>query len=825
MKRMILILAVFVNTFFRIAAQPPAGNFDPANMPKTGVITGKVFDNNTGLPVEYATLALYRMKDSSLVTGSITNNKGEFTLNELPYGMYYLEAGFLGYEKFRLNRIMITPQKQLVDIGNINISPSTVNLDAVEVVAGNNRVEYKIDKKVITLSQDMTSSGGTVAQALENTPSIEVDIEGNVTLRGSSNYKVLIDGKPSVIQGSEALQQIPASSVQSVEIITNPSAKYDPDGDAGIINIVMKKQKQKGFNGIINASAGTREKYSADFLLNFRQSKTNFFIGGEISDHAFHGSGNNEQRILNLDTTYYRTSEQEGLFKRSGYSLKAGADYYIDNKNTITLQGSIGRRNFERNFFARYHEYYIPAADELFYTQDNLAPHENNYYNLSLDYRKEFDNPMHELKASVYYSQNFEKETQDIIENITASDWEIIIPSSERSRSREETPEKNIRAQVDYIYPIKENTKFEAGLQSRWDIDNSDYIFEDYDADLNEWINNPGISNKLEYVDAIQSVYGIYTGTFRQFGYQVGLRTEYDNRYINQVTLNEDYRYEKLHFFPSFYITKQFPKQMQLQLSYSRRIRRPNERSLNPFKEVIDNQNIRVGNPYLKPEFSNSYELNFQLPFKKNFISLETFYRQTVNSISWFIVYDSTSNVFINTSHNADKESSAGLELMANINITKWWQVNLTGNVFRYTLSGENDNGDYVERTTTSWGSNGNMIFRLKWDTRIQIMGMYRGPSVTLQGERDGFFFTNFAVRKDLFDKKLSITLNIRDIFGTAKNSFTSEGSRFYTFNEFKREAPVVMLTLSYRINNYKMQQRRNGNGEDVREMDFEDEM
>lgn len=825
MKRIELILAVMVFTFIRIAAQPPAGGFDPANMPKNGVITGKVFDSGTGLPIEYATLALYRMKDSSLVTGSITDNKGEFTLNELPFGMYYLEAGFLGYEKFRLNRILVTPQKQVIDVGKITISPSAVNLDAVQVVADNNRVEYKIDKKVITLSQDMTSSGGTVAQALENTPSIEVDIEGNVTLRGSSNYKVLIDGKPSVIQGSEALQQIPASSVQSVEIITNPSAKYDPDGDAGIINIVMKKQKQRGFNGIINASAGTREKYSADFLLNFKQKKTNFFIGGEVSDNAFHQSGNNEQRIIGFDTTYYRISEREGLFKRSGYSLKAGADYYIDNKNTITLQGSIGKRSFERNFFSRFHRYYDPAGEELYYTEDNRGPHENTYYNLSLDFRKEFDNPMHELKASVYYSQNLGKETQDLIENITNSSWQIITPASDRSRSREEAPEKNIRAQVDYVYPIKENTKFEAGLQSRWDIDNSDYIYEDYDPDQNNWVNNPNISNKLEYVDAIQSVYGIYTGTFKNFGYQVGLRTEYDNRYINQVTLNEDYRYEKLHFFPSFYITKQFPKQMQLQLSYSRRIRRPNERDLNPFKEVMDNQNIRAGNPYLVPEFSNSYELNFQIPFKKNFISLETFYRQTANTISWFIIYDSVSNMFINTSRNADKESSAGAELMANINVAKWWQVNLTGNIFRYTLSGENDDGGYVERTTTSWGTNGNMIFRLKWDTRIQIMGMYRGPSVTLQGERDGFFFTNFAIRKDLFDKKLSITVNVRDVFGTAKNTFTSKGTSFYTFNEFRREAPVVMLTLSYRINNYKMQQRRDENGEEIREMDFENEM
>jgi len=268
MKRIFFVLFALLSGLLYLNVQAQQGNFNPSDMPKVGVIFGKVLDEKTGQTIEYATLGLYRQKDSSLVTGTISDNHGSFSINELLMGMYYLEAGFLGYEKLRLNRIQINPQKPVVDVGTLKIHPNTLDIDAVEVVAESNQVEYKIDKKVVTLSQDMTSSGGPVSQALENTPSIEVDIEGNVTLRGSSNYKVLIDGKPSVIDGSEALQQIPASAVHSVEIITNPSAKYDPDGAAGIINLVMKKQKQLGVNGIINASVGTRNKYSTDFLLN-----------------------------------------------------------------------------------------------------------------------------------------------------------------------------------------------------------------------------------------------------------------------------------------------------------------------------------------------------------------------------------------------------------------------------------------------------------------------------------------------------------------------------------------------------------------------------
>lgn len=230
MKRLTIVLFLLSGCLLCMNVQAQQGNFDPSNMPKVGVISGKVLDEKTGHTIEYATIGLYRQKDSVLLTGTISDNNGIFSLSELPYGMYYLEAGFLGYDKLRLNRILISPQKTIVDVGVLKILPAAVDIDAVEIVAESNQVEYKIDKKVVTLSQDMTSAGGPVSQALENTPSIEVDIEGNVTLRGSPNFKVLIDGKPSVLDGNEALQQIPASSVHSVEIITNPSAKYDPDG-------------------------------------------------------------------------------------------------------------------------------------------------------------------------------------------------------------------------------------------------------------------------------------------------------------------------------------------------------------------------------------------------------------------------------------------------------------------------------------------------------------------------------------------------------------------------------------------------------------------
>jgi outer membrane receptor protein involved in Fe transport len=825
MKRIAFLLLWTACGFMFFEAQGQPSGFNPSSAPKNGVISGKVLDEKTGEFVEYAVVSVFKQKDSSLVTGSITDAQGVFAIKDLPYGMYYIEASFIGYDKFRLNKILISPQKPAVNVGEIKIMPASTNIGEVVVTAENNEIEYKIDKKVVTLGQDMTSAGGPVSQALENTPSIEVDIEGNVTLRGSSNFKVLIDGKPSVLQGSEALEQIPASSVQSVEIITNPSAKYDPDGSVGIINLVMKKQKQKGFNGIINASVGTRNKYSTDFLLNLRKEKMNFFLGGEYSNFSMHNEGSSERRIYGEDTTFYTLSNREGIFHRTGYSVKAGADYYISDKSTITIQGSLGKRDFNIDFDSWFHEYTNPMDSDLYYIENNLSPHGNHYYNFSLDYRKEYDNPLHELKASVYFAQAVQTENQEINEQFTDSNWQPVGQNTDLNRSRQETPDKNIRAQVDYVYPINKDSKIEVGFQSRWDMDNGDYIFENFDPDRGEWIYDSSLSNTMDYLDAIQSLYGTFTGKISKIGYQAGLRAEYDNRYLKQITLEKAYRYEKIHFFPSFYVTYELPKQMQVQLSYSRRIERPDERDLNPFKEYMDNQNMRVGNPGLIPEFTNSFELNYQLPFKKNFISLETFYRRTNNVITRYTVYDSINNVFINTRQNANNDQSFGAELMANLAFTKWWQFNLTGNLFKYTLSGENE-GEYITRSTTSWGGNGTMTFKMKWDMRIQLMGMYRGPRLSLQGERKSFFFTNVAVRQDLFDKRLSITLNVRDIFRTSKYSSTSTGSNFYTFNEYRRESPMVMLMLSYRINNYKQKKNANGTGEDnMREMDFENGM
>jgi outer membrane receptor protein involved in Fe transport len=784
----------------------PAGQF-------SGLVKGVIHDSTSNGAIEYATVGLYRQDDSSLVMGTITDQKGVFTLQVASPGKYFVEAAFLGYTKKVISGIILNPKKASYDLGTVVLHPYLKQIGEVTVSAQNKRVEYKIDKKVVNVSQDIAASGGSLVNVLENTPSVQVDIDGNVVLRGSGNFQLLIDGKPSVVKGSEGLQQIPASAVQSLEIITSPSAKYDPDGDAGIINVIMKKQKNIGIGGVVNASVGSRNKYTGDFLLNFRRQKFNFYVGSEYANQKNYMENEGERRTYGADTTTFILSAGDGIFDRQSINLKSGLDYYLDAKSTLSLSGAITDRNFNRYSESRNHWYTEPASIDSFYIDEGNSGENSLNYNLNIDFIKKYDDKGHQLQASVYYAFGKENESETTNVSKTNSNYEIIASDPFQTRSRTEEPESNLRLELDYARPMGSKL-LEAGLQSRWDNCNAKYIYEDYQTLGEEWVRNDSISNTLDYLDAIQSAYASLSGPIARFDYKLGLRAEYDNRSLDQLTSQESYTYEKLHFFPSFFINRKIGENHQVQLNYSRRVRRPDERDLNPFKEYRGSNNVHYGNPELRPEFTNAFELNYQYTFKKGFVSLETYYRLTNDKISRINGVDTLNGrpVYTSTSTNANNDNTLGVELMGNADITKWWQLNLTGNLFRYQLTGEVD-GQSVNSVSTSWRTNLNSFFKLKWDSRFQVTAVYNGPTKTLQGEGKGFFVTNLALRKEFFKKQFIVSLNARDIFSTAASSYTSEGSSFYTYNKGKRESPVFTINLTYRINNYRQAAKRT-NGE-----------
>lgn len=777
-----------------------AGRPDPANMPLDAKVTGVIMDASTNQPVEYASVALYRTKDSTLVGGVVSDPAGKFSITGLPYGKFYAQITFIGYKKLKVDNILLVPNQKTGNLGTVKLEASSTALKEVEVVGNSAQMEYKIDKKIVNVSQNIIASGGTVVDALQNTPSVQTDLEGNVTLRGSSSFTVLIDGKPSVVKGSDALQQIPASLVQSIEIITNPSAKYDAEGSAGIINVIMKKQKIKGFNGTVTLSAGTNHKNNDNFMLNYKYSKLNFSIGADFTDMAFKMNNNTERKYFtDGELTKYQLMDASGQFNRKGKGIKGGIDYAITDKSTITFGGRIGDRSFSRPFNSFYTDYFPVENKTIYYISNSSGYSKDNFYSMNLDYMLNLNSKGHQLSATVYYSGSKENDPSNMWQDTTDMFYN---PIQERYSQNiiESGDEKEFRFKTDYTLPIGEKGKFETGFQSRMQNNVASHHL------YNNEVENHAQQDELNFKDNIHSGYVTYSNSLKLFDYQLGLRAEKENREVTQKNMNQDTSVKRIDFFPTIHLSKQLPWGLQLQASYTRRINRPNNWSLSPLKRYMDPQNVRVGNPGLLPEFTDAYELNIQKKITDaSFISAEGFYRKTDNPMQMDLRVENGVNIM--TMRNLGKDESLGVEFMLNAALTKKWNVNVSSSVYNYKLTGAMENTD--SKSNTNWNIRGNTMYRFKTGTSLQLNGMYNAPTITAQGTRGAFFTTGLAIRQELFKNKASLTLQARDILGEMKMKMTSQTSNFYSYSIMKRETKVFTLTFTYRINNYKQQSKR----------------
>jgi outer membrane receptor protein involved in Fe transport len=797
----LLVLIFFIPAFGQVQTnrQAPSNRAGMANMPADGKITGKLVDGTTNQPIEYASVAIYRSKDSTLVTGVVSDANGNFVLDNLPYGRFYALFNFIGYKKNRVDGIMVIPNQKVAAMGTIKLETSSTALKEVVVVGNGNQIEYKIDKKVVNISQNIIASGGTVVDALANTPSVQTDVEGNVTVRGSSNFTVLIDGKPSVVSGSEALQQIPAALVQNVEIITNPSAKYDAEGSAGIINVIMKKQKVKGFNGNISLSAGTNRKNNDNFLINYKVSKFNFSLGADFTDMAFKMTNTSDRNyFVNGDATKTQQMDGSGQFSRKGKGLKGGIEYNINDKNTLSFSGRYGDRSFSRPMNVMYTDFYPLTGNSVYYKSNSSGESKDIFYSMSLDHNLKINNNGQQLATTIYYSKSKEndpslmfQDTTDILGNPLQTGYS--------QRTAESGDEYEFRFKSDYTLPLGEKKKLEAGIQSRLSNNSADHHFF-----VNE-VENLGQLDQLDFKEYINAGYVTFSNATKIFDYQLGLRAEHENRNVNQKNMNSDTIVKRIDFFPTIHISKQLPWDLQLQASYTRRTNRPRDWDLSPLKRYMDPQNIRVGNPGLLPEFTDAYELNLQKKINEaSFISAEGFYRKTNNPIQQ--ITTNIGNINYMTSENLGKDESAGVEFMLNMGLLKWWTLNGSSSIYNRKLTGNMES--VSSKSSTDWNLKATSMMRLKTGTVLQVNYMYNAPTITAQGTRGAFYTTSVAIRQDFFKRKLGVTLQFRDIIGDMKMRMTTETSTLYSYNQMKRENKVIVLSLSFKINNYKAERR-----------------
>ena len=798
LKRIILFTLLFVLSTMVFADEINTGEASK------GTLKGFVYDANANQPLEYATIAITRKRDNTVVNGTITDATGFFKIKNIDFGRYKVEITFIGYKTKFLDDVLIKPDNRNIDLGEISLHPSVETLDEVVVVSDRPTMTYKIDKKIINVSQQHTSASGTAVEILENIPSVTVDIEGNVSLRGSTSFTVLIDGKPTVLDPSDALTQIPASAIENIEVITNPSAKYDPDGTSGIINIITKKNKLQGFNGIVNINSGMYDRYGGDFLINWRKERFNVYIGADFNNRNMEGERDSENRTIYNNTTLYILSDGNFNRGRQTYSVRSGFDFNLNALNSINFEVRIGNYDLGGSSFTDFNEYTNPVSSIDFYTSNELSERGGLYYSLNFGYTKNFMKKGHEITSSINYNaRDFDEETTNKL-----IDENNVLTSGQRSL--ESGPRDSYRFKLDYTLPLRVNDKFEAGLQARLSNYNEFAEMYQYNSATQVYDYMAEFMNDVNRYRNIYSVYSMYSGETGNFGYQGGIRGEYTDRKITLNNTGESFVIDRLDLFPTIHMSYNLPKDQQLMASYTRRIERPRGYYLEPFLTWSNAYNVRQGNPDLLAEYIDSYELNYLNKFGRNSFSIDAYYRITNNKIERTkSVYEE--NVFLSSVENVGKDYSLGFELMLGLDLQKWWHVDLMGNVYDYRVEGELDGKDFSENSF-NWNTRFNNTLRFGKTTRVQLNGMYNSPTITAQGERDGFLMANVALRQSFYKNKLSATLQVRDVFGTMSHSGTFEGEDFYSYYDFNPNTPIVTLTLTYRINNYKPDRKRRSN-------------
>lgn len=814
-------LVLFFSSLLAHAQDRPGKPGGPGGRerPAIGVVYGKVVDSETGKPMEFVTVSVESQRDSSVFYGTVTDRKGYFKVSEIKVGAYWVSLNYMGYNAERLGPVRLTPKESVEqDLGTIRMEAAISELGTAEIVEEKPYMEVRMDKKVYNVEENITTTGGSVNEVLENIPSVEVDIDGNISLRGSQNLTVLIDGKPSGLTGGDRqalLDQIPASSIEAVEVITNPSAKYDPDGMAGIINVVLKKNKLEGFYGNLKLTAGNGNNYNASLGLNYRNDKVNLF-----SSYGFRYQDRFSRR-LNYRETYFDdvTSllDQTGEGDRSGgsHTVRLGADWYLTPSKTLSISGKYGDRNnaeIEANT-------YLIQDPLLAFDQDYVRAADGNSdrssIDLNLGFRQEFGSREHYLKADAFASRSI-NDSQDIFTESwydgdglaldTIIPWEV---------NQNENLTDVLMLQVDYERPMPHKGKFEAGAKSIIRDMDTDFVAGFSEDGSEPYFRDDTRSNDFEYNEQIHAAYSTYGRQFGDFGVQLGARLEQVFTDALLVNTGEDFENDYLSLFPSANLSYNFTEKQILQLSYSRRINRPRTRQLNPFPIYSDPLNLRKGNPFLLPEYANSVELGFTQFFGKNMLSSAVYYRGVSNVIRRFKTIDTT-GVSTTTYENIAGSESYGIELIANFKPLKWWNLNASFNWYRSISDGSNLESD-LEADATSWFLRGMSTWKWGNGWEAQVSGRYKAPQIILQGEFSGFLSIDAALQKSILDKKGSLNLRVSDIFNTREFDFETVGADFFQEGNRKRESRFVYLTFSYRFGKLEERKRRGGsrNGDD----------
>ncbi|MDQ4141538.1 MAG: TonB-dependent receptor family protein [Bacteroidota bacterium] len=763
-------------------------------------------------PIPFGSVGLYRAADSSLVTGTAADDAGKFELSAKT-GNYYLKISMVSFRERVIPNITI--QNQDVQLGGLVLTLSAEVLKEVVVQGERSTMELALDKKVFNVGKDLANAGGTASDILSNVPSVAVDAEGNVSLRGSGNVRILIDGKPSglvSIKGGSGLQQLQGSSIERVEVITNPSARYEAEGMGGIINIVLKKERKEGINGSFDLITGNPDNFGLGANVNYRKKNLNFFVNYTASYRKAPGRSNLYQELWRNDSTFISRQSSENELKGMYNNARAGIDYFFNPKNVLTGSYTYRLNKGKRISTIQYLDYLTNTSNLQSITnrtQDETETEPNSEYALS--YKRTFTREGQELTADVRYLDNWEKSDQYYTQKTLLPDGNPSAIEDILQRSLNDETEKQFLVQVDYVHPFGKDGKLEAGLRSSSRDMTNNFSVTQQIAD-GAWMPLDSLTNNFLYEENIHALYGIMGNKMGKFTYQVGLRAEWTGVTTTLKKTNEVNPREYANLFPSVHVTYDLPKQHALQLSYSRRVRRPQYNDLSPFMTFSDSRNFFSGNPDLNPEFTDAYELGHIKYFEKGSLSSSLYYRYTTDKILRIrrvneLGYSST------LPENLATEDAFGAEFALSYTPFAWWKMDGSFNFFRAITDGGNLDEDF-NSDAYSWFVRKTSRFTLWKNTDLQLRGNYEAPQLMPQGKRKAIATLDLALSRDILKDNGTLTLNVIDVFNSRRFRSIMEGDNFYTDSNSQGRLRQINLTLNYRLHQAKKAVKEPGEGD-----------
>ncbi|MDD7887622.1 outer membrane beta-barrel protein [Flavivirga sp. 57AJ16] len=845
MNKFILTSLVLFLGMFSAYAQPKnelVPNTESTTL-KDVTITGKIFDKETKDPLEYATISFFSKQKNKIVAGGITDANGAFSI-PVPKGTYDISIEYISF------KTQTIPNKKIVsdtNLGTFFLDIDLESLGEVEIIAERTTVEIKLDKKIYNIGKDLTTAGGTVSDALNNVPSVSVDIEGGISLRGNENVRILINGKPSAMAGfgdTNVLSQLPAEAIERVEVITSPSARYDAEGTAGILNIILRQKETLGFNGSLNLTLGNPDNAGLSANLNYRTEKFNLF--SNFGFRYFNAPRNNFNDTEYFDNTVQferiiEKTEVERLNKN--YNASFGMEYLLSKKTSIT--GSVFYRYGEDrdtslNNSDRFNSGNI--VEQTLRTEKQNEDGDN--YQFALNYITKFDDAGHQLTADIQFEKGYEEQFTYINEDFIVTN-QVNPEPFQRENIFEAEDEKESLFQIDYVLPIGEDSRFEAGYRGNFKNSVKDYTLEQEDITNNSFFVNDTISNIFDYTENVNAFYTQYGTKFGEFSFLLGLRLENTqlkgkiDSQLNDTELEESFGFpidtnfdnNYLGLFPTvnliYNLSGEDDSEESITLGYNRRINRPRGWFINPFPSRSSRTNVFQGNPNISPAFASAFDLGYLKRWDKLTLTTSVYYQHETRS-------------FEHVQENTGQQTSDGIDIIRTIpvnlstnkrtgtefgilyNPEKWLRLNSSFNFFQFETEGEFNGIDYGAKNT-SWfarlSSKVSLPSKIDWQTNA----FYRGARQNAQNETEGIFSLDLAFSKEIFNNNATISLNVRDLLNSRKRKSLTTTEFFSRYNESQWRQRQINVSFMYRFNQQKARnERRNNQGGGDNDMDFE---